>query len=195
MGANSSLVVFLNGIEKAKNMKKTAIKLIKGDWLVHAQHGIGEVMDFCSRNIGGEETTCLEIKTTDLTYWLPINDASAHHIRHVSTPGNFKVALTAISATPEPISDDFRVRNSYISAEIANGTLSSKALLIRDMNCRQVRKGYDVNENSTLKRLKLQFVDEMMMACKLNRPSAQAKLDTALQKSSDSQKPEKMSKI
>ena len=169
-------------------MKKTTMKLLKGDWLVHATHGIGEVIDFCSRNIGGEETNCLEIKTTDLTYWLPINDASAHHIRHVSTPGKFKEALTAISASPELISDDFRVRNSYINAEIANGTLASKAQLIRDMNCRQVRKGYDVSESSTLKRLKMQFVDEMMMACKLNRPSAQAKLDTALQKSSESKK-------
>jgi RNA polymerase-interacting CarD/CdnL/TRCF family regulator len=165
-------------------MKKTELKLTKGDLLVHATHGIGEVMDVCSRNIGGEDTSCLEIKTTDLTYFLPINDASVHNIRHVSSPGNFKNALSTISASPGPISEDFRVRNTYINEEIAKGTLNSKAVLIRDMNGRNAKKGYDVNENTTLKRLKVQFVDEMMLACKLNRLSAQAKLDTALQKSS-----------
>ena len=170
-------------------MKKTDLKLNKGDLLVHATHGIGEVMDICSRNIAGEETSCLEIKTSDLTYFLPIYDTNVHHIRHVSSSGNFKEALSTISSTPGPISEDFRVRNTYINDEIAKGTLSSKAVLIRDMNCRNAKKGYDVNENTTLKRLKQQFVDEMMLACKLNRPSAQAKLDSALQKSSNSPKP------
>ena len=168
-------------------MKKAGIKLVNGDWVVHAHNGIGQVMDCCVKDIGKGDVVFLEIKTSDLTYWMPINDVSMNHVRHVSTPANFKDALSILRSAPEAINDDFRTRHTYINDEIAKGTLTSRARLIRDMHGRHSRKGNDVNENSTLTRLKLQFVDEMMMACKLNRASAQAKLDSALKKSSPPQ--------
>lgn len=168
-------------------MKKTGIKLINGDWVVHAHNGLGQVMDCCSKNIGAGEVVYLEIKTSDLTYWLPINDVSMNHVRHVSTPANFKDALSILRSAPEAINDDFRARHTYINAEIAKGTLTSRARLIRDMHSHHSHKGNDVNENSTLARLKQQFVDEMMMVCRISRTTAQTRLDSALQKSNPPQ--------
>ena len=77
-------------------MKKAGIKLVNGDWVVHAHNGIGQVMDCCCKNIGAGDIVFLEIKTSDLTYWLPINNVSMNHIRHVSSPANFKDALAII---------------------------------------------------------------------------------------------------
>lgn len=161
--------------------------MVTGDWVVHAHNGVGQVMDCCSKNIGAGEVVYLEIKTSDLTYWLPINESSMNHVRHVSTPANFKDALSIMRSAPEAINDDFRVRHTYINDEIAKVTLTSRARLIRDMHGHHARKGNDVNENTTLTRLKQQFVDEMMMVCKLNRASAQTRLDSALKKSSPPQ--------
>jgi RNA polymerase-interacting CarD/CdnL/TRCF family regulator len=163
-------------------MKMTGIKLNKGDWVVHAHHGIGQVADFTAKKLADRNVVCLEIKTETLTYFLPINDVSVHHIRHLSSPRHIKEALATIASNPEPISEDFRVRNSHILEEIAKGTLESKAGLIRDLTGRSVLKGNDVNENSALTRLKEQFVDEMMLVCKMNRPTAQKKLEIALKK-------------
>ena len=169
---------------KVPQMKKTGIKVVNGDWVVHAHNGIGQVMDSCCKNIGTGDVVYLEIKTADLTYWLPVNDGSMNHVRHVSSSANFRDALAILRSAPEAIADDFRTRHTYISDEISKGTLTSRARLIRDMHGHHSRKGNDVNENSTLTRLKQQFVDEMVMACKLNRNIAQAKLDSALKKSS-----------
>jgi RNA polymerase-interacting CarD/CdnL/TRCF family regulator len=168
-------------------MKKAATNLIKGDWVVHAFHGIGQVIGYCSKIIGGEKRDCLEIKTSNLTCWLPMTDSGVNHIRLVSTPSNFREALNTISGLPELLSEDFRVRTSYINEEIAKGSLSSRAKIIRDINGRNVRKSIEFNEKNTLQKLKSQFVEELMVVCNLNNQSAQTKLDSALQKSGESQ--------
>ena len=167
-------------------MKKAGIKPKKGDWIVHTYHGIGKVMGYCSKIIEGEKRVYLEIKNTDLTYWLPITDSGINHIRLVSTSSNFEEALITISELHEPLSEDFRVRISHINEEIETGSLISKAQLIRDMYERNARKSIHVNEKSTLEKLKMQFIEELMLACNLNRQNAQAKLNKALQKSCES---------
>jgi RNA polymerase-interacting CarD/CdnL/TRCF family regulator len=169
-------------------MKKAATKLIKGDRVVHAYHVIGQVMGFCSKIIGGEKRDCLEIKTVNLTCWLPMTDSGINHIRLISSPSNFREALNTISGLPELLSEDFRVRTSYINEEIAKGSLMSRAKIIRDINGRNVRKSIEFNEKNTLQKLKLQFVEELMVVCNINCQTAQTKLDKALQKSSESQK-------
>jgi len=167
-------------------MNKAGIKPKKGDWIAHTYHGIGKVKGYCSKIIEGEKRVYLEIKTTDLTFWLPITDSSKNHIRFVSTPSNFEEALSTISDLPEPLSENFRVRLSHINEEIATGSLISKAHLIRDMYERNARKSMHINEKMTLEELKMQFVEELMLVCNLNRKKAQAKLNKALQKSCQS---------
>ena len=158
----------------------------KGSWVVHTYHGIGKVMGYCSKIIGGEKRVYLEIKNTELTYWLPITDSGIDHIRLVSTPSIFKEALITISELPELLSEDFRVRLSHINEEIATGSLISKARLIRDMNERSTRKSIHFNEKQTLEKLKMQFIEELMLACNLNRQNAQVRLKKALQKNCES---------
>jgi RNA polymerase-interacting CarD/CdnL/TRCF family regulator len=169
-------------------MKKTGTNLEKGDWVVHAYHGIGQVMGFSSKIIGGEKSECLEIKTDNLTCWLPITDSGIKHIRHMSTPANFEEALGAIGDQPELLSEDFRVRTGYINEEIAKGSLISRARIIRDINGRNGRKSIEFNEKNTLQKLKSQFVEEFMLVCKLNNQTAQTRLEKALQKSSEAAK-------
>jgi len=169
-------------------MKKTGTNLIKGDRVVHAYHGIGQVVGFCTKVIADEKKDCLEIKTANLTCWLPITDSGINHIRLMSTPSNFEAALVAISGFPELLSEDFRVRTSYINEEIAKGSLISRAKIIRDINGRNVRKSIEFNEKNTLQKLKSQFIEELMVVCNLNNQTAQTRLDKALQKSSESLK-------
>lgn len=170
-------------IERLAEMKKLDIKLNRGDWVVHAQHGLGQVESLSIKNVGGRNALCLEVKTGTLAYFLPIKDIAAHHVRHISTPAQMKSALKTIASSPEPIGADYRMRNSHIHAEIARGTLAACAGLIRDLtgSKRALRKN-DINENAALGRLKLQLVDEMMLVCKLTHLAAQRKLDQALKK-------------
>ena len=167
-------------------MKKAGINLKKGDWVVHAYHGIGQVMGLSSKIIGGEKRVCLEIKTVNLTYWLPITDSGMKHIRLVSTPSNFEEALMTMSDLPEILNENFRVRLIYINEEIAKGSLISNAHLIRDMYERNARKDIHINEKGTFEKLKMQFVEELMLVCNMNKQTAQTKLDKALKKSRES---------
>ena len=169
-------------------MKKEGTNFKKGDWVVHAYHGIGQVMGFCSKIIGDQKRDCLEMKTANLTCWLPMTGSGINHIRLLSTPANFEKALTTLSALPELLSQDFRLRNSYINEEIAKGSLPSRARIIRDISGRNAEKGIEFNEKSILQKLELQFVEELMMVCNMNKQAAQTKLDKALQKSRDSLK-------
>lgn len=162
-------------------MTKRELQFKKGDWVVHAHHGLGRVADLNTKKLEQQQVDCLEIKTDALTYWLPLNDDSIHNIRCLATPRDIKNALALIGAKPRPLSDDYRIRNSYIQAEIARGTLESCAGLIRDLTARNPLKGNDVNENGALARLKRHFVEEMMHTLQLTRPAAEKKLEQALQ--------------
>lgn len=162
-------------------MAKKGLQFKKGDWVVHAHHGLGQVADLSTKKLEKEQVDCLEIKTQALTYWLPLNDDSEHSIRGIASARDIKAALQVIAEDPIPLSDDYRVRNAYINAEMARGTLESCAGLIRDLTARNPLKGNDVNENSALARLKRHFIEEMMHACVLTRPAAEKKLEQALQ--------------
>lgn len=162
-------------------MKKTKLKLKKGDYIVHAAHGIGTVKGTDIKTLRGTKRTYYKIKTNELIYWLPVENSNTDRVRKVCAPSTFSRALRTIREKPEKLSNNFRVRVSRIKQELAKCSLSANARLLRDLNARHAIKDLHINELRVLDKLKNQFVSEYSVACGIERPEAETNLEEALQ--------------
>ena len=161
-------------------MKKAEIRLKKGDYIVHAAHGIGEVKGTDIKTFRGTMKTYYQVKTQDLIYWLPVEDSNTEHVRSVCAPSTFSKALSVIRKKPQNLNNNFRIRVNHLKEEQAKCSLASSARLLRDLNARNAIKDLHINELRVLDKLKTNFVNEYSIACGLDPKEAESRLDDAL---------------
>lgn len=161
-------------------MKKAVLRLKKGDLIVHASHGIGEVRGTDIKTFRGIMKTYYQVKTEDLVYWLPVEDSDMDHVRSVSAPSTFNKALSEIRKKPQNLNNNFRIRIHHLKEEQAKCSLASNARLLRDLNARHELKDLHINELRVLDKLKSNFIHEYSAACGLDRKEAESRLEDAL---------------
>jgi RNA polymerase-interacting CarD/CdnL/TRCF family regulator len=153
----------------------------KGDWIVHAQYGVGEVRGVDSKSLNGEEKRYLRVKTLDGEYWLPSDRTDVDYIRPVASSETFRGAMTTIRKEPEPLNGDHKVRAREISAQLETGALIRIARLIRDLYGRGRIDKLNMSEEDTYNRIRKRFIDEWVIAAGLARDEAEHRLDEALE--------------
>lgn len=165
-------------------VKKKAEHLLEvGDWIVHARHGIGQVLGFDTKTINKEKRVYFVIETASLKYWLPITDCEGKHLRKVSSSAKAKKALATIGEMPQMMDKDYRKRNAYIRAQLEKCSLVSMAELIRDLHARNKIKTFNEYETLTYDKLARQFIHEYVVACQVEKNTAQEHLNKALRQS------------
>jgi CarD family transcriptional regulator len=161
-------------------LKKAVAGLKKGDYIVHAAHGVGEVKGTDIKTFRGAMKTYYQVKTLELIYWLPVEDSHTDHVRSVSAPSTFSKALSLIRSKPQNLNNNFRIRVNHLKEEQAKCSLASSARLLRDLNARHAIKDLHINELRVLDKLKTNFINEYCIACGLDRKEAESRLENAL---------------
>ena len=159
--------------------------LEKGDWIVHQQHGVGEVRAIDKKTLGGKERKYFRVKTKKGgTYWLPVNK-KPDYIRFISPRSQIEKTLKLISETPESLPKNYKSRNSFIAEKLSEADIYTKAEVIRDLHARGAQE--DVNltviDSRRLDKLREQLLREMVVALEIEMSEAEAKLERALKKS------------
>jgi len=165
---------------ESRCLELMAKKIKKENYIVHASHGVGKIIGMEQKKIAGKMHAYYVIKTTTLTYWLPVTDISSSHIRQICATSTFNKALSTIRRKPEELHSNYRNRKKYISEEIAKCSLSANAGLIRDLNARYAERNLHVNEQNILDKLKKNFITEYAIASGKTKAEAKEKLDDAL---------------
>lgn len=160
-------------------------KLSKGDWIVHASYGLGQVQGEETKVLEGKESDYYIVQTDAATYWLPKNRIDVQTIREVSPLKNFQQALSVIEEKPEIMDQDFRKRRTRIVDAIASNTLNELAGLIRDLYWRRRRKTLNENEKHALDLLKRRFAREWSVAGDMKEQETLALLENTLSASVD----------
>lgn len=157
----------------------------RGEWIVHARYGVGQVEGRDSRILEGEEKTFLRVKTFTGEYYLPIKQWDVPHIRPLSSEYKIKKALLIISQPAEPLSNDHRIRSKHIYDAILDISIYSKAEVIRDLYARKRNGKLNTSEADLLEKIKDQFLNEWSIVTGLEKGSLRDKLIAALQISFD----------
>lgn len=153
----------------------------EGDWIVHSQHGIGQVKGVDEKDISGEKTRYYRIKTTDSTFWMPINQMDHDVLRSVSTLEEIQQAIVTLQKPAEEMSSNYKIRQQRIQRALVLNTPEAIAQLIRDLRAQQRKTGgLNTAERNAFRSLKQRLVEEWAIVKGINADTAASKLDNIL---------------
>ena len=131
------------------------------DWLVHAFLGIGQIKAIELKSISGESVQYFRIKTTDSTFWIPVDRMDSQELRPLSTPVEVQLATAILLRPPKAMASDHKLRKNDIRRVQQNNTLEDIARLIRDLRARQRERGeLAMEELNAMRALKQRLVEE-----------------------------------
>ena len=154
------------------------------DWIVHQQHGVGQIKEVETKQIGGKEKKYFRVETKGGIYWLPTENIP-DYVRTVSTEYKFRKVMKLIREHPQPLLKNYKERNRQISEKLENATLEVKGGLIRDLYARRHQEGVNLSalNERQLADLRQQFLREMSVVLGIEMQTAEGRLNKALTKS------------
>lgn len=155
----------------------------KGDWIVHARYGVGQVKGLEKKELEGEKKLFFRVKTFDGVYWLSAVRTDAEYIRPITSEYQIKRALTLIRRPPRELPENHTQRSKLISETLRAPSLYPKARMIRDLNGKQHETKLNFSEEDALQLLKRQLLSEWSVVQSMDRAILEEKLDQALETS------------
>ncbi|MBT3337753.1 MAG: hypothetical protein HN855_08345 [Anaerolineae bacterium] len=152
-----------------------------GEWIVHKQYGVGQIMAIEEKIINGKTREYFRVKISGGVYWLPIKKIP-DHVRFVSSKYKLSKALRVVSKEPVLLSKNYKIRNKEVAERADGATLQAKGELIRDLHARRHTEGISssIMDERQLTTLRQQFMREMSVILDIEMEEAEAKLDKAL---------------
>lgn len=155
----------------------------KGDWIVHARYGVGQVKGLEKKELEGEKRLFFKVKTFDSVYWLPAVRKNAEYIRPVTTEYQIKRALTIIRRPPRELPENHTKRNKLIIEALKDPSLYPKARMIRDLNGKQHKNKLNFTEEDAFLDMKKKLLNEWSIVEDMDRKVLEEKLEKALETS------------
>jgi RNA polymerase-interacting CarD/CdnL/TRCF family regulator len=155
----------------------------KGDWIVHARYGVGQVKGIEKKELEGEQRLFFKVKTFDGEYWLSVVKTDVEYIRPITSEYQMKRALTIIRRPPEELPENHTERSKLVAETLKDPSLYPKARLIRDLNGKQHETKLNFTEEDAFLLLKKQLLNEWSIVQDTDRQVLEQKLDLALETS------------
>ena len=158
--------------------------LTKGDWIVHKQHGVGQIRGIEKKAIGGDVRDYFRVEIIGGEYWLPTNPLP-DYVRSVASNYMLKKTLRLIKKAPKDLPKDYKENDREVAARLADATLASNGELIRDLFARRHDSESRMSAMSDrhLTELRKQFVREMVVVLGAEKEEGKKRLDSALRES------------
>ena len=154
-----------------------------GQWIVHANYGVGKITGTENKTLDGREYKFLIVEALNCKYWLPANKTDVDHVRPLSSRTNFDSAIAVIKKKPNQLAKDYKARAKQIAERLSNCSLMEQARLIRDLSGRRLVKKSNVSDDDVFYRIQKRFIDEWVVATDIDRSEAEQLLEKALQQS------------
>ena len=156
----------------------------KGDWIVHAHHGVGQIRDMEKKELDGATKKFFRVRTFNSVYWLSAARTRAEYIRQIASEYQIKRALQLIRKSPKKLPEVHTERKKLINDAVKDASLYTKACMIRDLNGKGQESKLNFTEEDALIKMKKQFVDEWSVIKDVDRAILEDKLDKVLNVSS-----------
>jgi RNA polymerase-interacting CarD/CdnL/TRCF family regulator len=157
----------------------------KGDWIVHARYGVGQVKGIEKKELEGEQKLFFRVKTFDGVYWLSAVRSDVEYIRPITSEYQIKRALTIIRRPPKGLPENHTQRTKLINETLRDPSLYPKARMIRDLNGKQHETKLSFTEEDAFVLLKKQLLNEWFVVQGTDRKLLEEKLAQALETSID----------
>ncbi|HEX2995802.1 MAG TPA: CarD family transcriptional regulator [Anaerolineales bacterium] len=106
-----------------------------GDRVVHPQHGVGQIVKLEDREFErGETRRYYEIEIPGgSTVWVPV-DLPNSGLRSLARKSELVHCREILTAHPQPLTEDGRVRQTDLVARLKQGTIAAQCEVVRDVS-------------------------------------------------------------
>jgi CarD family transcriptional regulator len=158
---------------------RTQCRFAVGDELVHAQHGVGTVVERGVRDFDGasREYLTLKLQRGSLTLRIPTDALGGVRLRAVSSAAELRRGLEALESAPQPLPRGWTTRRDDALRKIGSGELERLAEVVRDFAHLQGAKRLAASEREIYGRARALLEMELVAALGLDGPSAAAEID------------------
>lgn len=132
-----------------------------GDWVVHIEHGVGQIKDQEKRFRAGEDRIFLKAVTFTGIFWFPAGKADEAYMRPVVSIEEMHRALAALEEPPEDLPDTAKERDEAISRAKSDISLERTVKIIRDLHGESVLDEITTAEELFLIKFKKEFASEL----------------------------------
>ena len=153
----------------------------RGDWIVHAYYGVGQIKATEKKALDGSVQEFFRVKTFDSDYWLPVDHSNVTHVRSLSSESQIKKALSILRTIAEPLPADHKQRRTKILESVLDVSLNSKARILRDLYGRKRAGKLNVSEAETLEKIKNQIINEWKIIASSDQDSLIKEINEALE--------------
>jgi len=151
------------------------------EWIVHAHYGVGQIGGVEVKSISGEETSYYKIKTSDSTFWVPVDQMNSEVLRPLSTREEIQQALDTLRRPAKEMSSNSKLRQSRIQSVRESNAPDAIAQLIRDLRARKRDKGVLYSsERAAFQTLSQRLVQEWAIVTDANVDELALELDQLL---------------
>jgi RNA polymerase-interacting CarD/CdnL/TRCF family regulator len=143
-----------------------------GDKVIHATHGIAEIINVESKEVSGVSSDYYVVQTKTLLLWIPLINQLKSSLRLPTSKSGFSSLMDILRSHNSPLPANRNERKSHIHNKLTDGAIESICGLIRDLSfCRKNKKLNDT-ETSIYKGAVGKLIDEWQYS--MSVPQAQA---------------------
>jgi RNA polymerase-interacting CarD/CdnL/TRCF family regulator len=135
-----------------------------GDWIVHHNYGVGEVVDIVDKVLDGHHETFFKVSTEDVEYWLPSDKADADHIEPIRSVKDFDQAIEIISKPPDVSTASPSQHRRMLYERWRDGSLPARAALIRDLHGMDSVRKLNYDDKKAFDRAEKFFIMEWIIS-------------------------------
>ena len=177
-------------IKKVKKQETEKREYKIKDYVVYPKHGVGQITEFKKINIGGidVETYIIKFEKDKANGMVPVNKQS--HLRPLATINQLNKCISILKSKPKIKRSMWSRRAQEYEAKISSGKIYELAEVVRDLN-----KGDDLmvdqsySERQLFEKAYDRILSEFQIILNISQEDTQKKLDKALKRNLESQKP------
>lgn len=129
------------------------------DWVVHPQHGLGQVVKLEKRQFGSKPAQLYyEVSIPNGTVWI-MAKGSKSDVRKVIEKSDLAQFRTVLKSRPKPLPEDFRNRQTELTFRLKKGTFKARCEFVRDLSALSWQKHLG-DSNAKLLRVAHQALNE-----------------------------------
>ena len=175
-------------IKKIKKQETEKRQYKPKDYVVYPKHGVGQILSFSSKTIGGIDVQCYDIKfeKDKAIGLLPINKQS--NLRPLATINQVNKSISILKSKPKIKRSMWSRRAQEYEQKITSGKIYDLAEVVRDLN-----KGDDLmidqsySERQLFEKAYERIFSEFQLVMGLSLEDTHKKLDKALKRNLESQ--------
>ncbi|HBY09574.1 MAG TPA: hypothetical protein DEH22_17975 [Chloroflexi bacterium] len=169
---------------KGDKMEHNTEQYRVGQWIVHSQHGIGQIKQTEKLSLHGDIQTkelCFQVQTENGVFWFPVNQSDNPRVRPIITQENFNNALETLQEPPEDTDAHHNILKGRINEAQHDGSIRTTVKLVRDLAARSsVKRSLNILEDKALKLHTERIIREWSLCFEISEKEARKKFEMLL---------------